>query len=93
MEVVNPYRPSLKTTLDALAKASNIIKPILCLVSWYSSPILPKPTIKYFIYFLIYASSVEAASSPAAAANPLAARVRRTAQTTASLALSISNPS
>lgn len=33
--------------LDAFAKASNIINPVLCLVFWYSSPGFPSPTIKY----------------------------------------------
>ena len=33
--------------LDALAKASNTINPVLCLVPAYSSPGLPSPQIKY----------------------------------------------
>ena len=35
--------------LDAFAKASNTIKPILWRVFSYSAPILPNPAIKYFI--------------------------------------------
>ena len=35
-------------TLDALAKASNVKKPILCRVFSYSAPGLPKPTMRNF---------------------------------------------
>ena len=35
--------------LDALAKASNNLDPMLCRVFSYYGPILPNPTIKYFI--------------------------------------------
>ena len=38
------------TVLDAFAKASNTVKPILWRVFSYSRPMLPKPTIKYFIF-------------------------------------------
>ena len=36
---------------NLLIRKSNISKPILCLVLTYSSPIFPKPTIKYFFIY------------------------------------------
>ena len=34
------------------ARASTTMKPMLCLVSWYSGPMFPNPAIRYFIVFL-----------------------------------------
>jgi hypothetical protein len=37
-----------KMILDALAKASNTINPILCRVPEYSGPMFPNPAMRYF---------------------------------------------
>lgn len=67
----------LKKILDGLTKPSNIINPMLWRVFSYSSPMLPKPTIRYFklfyYYFLSFFSGAFAGAAAGVAAGVAAA--------------------
>ena len=54
ISATKPYLLSLKEILDAAAAASNTMNPTLCRVFLYSSPMLPRPAIRYFKTEFIY---------------------------------------
>ena len=77
---------AVKIILDDLTKSSNIINPMLWRVFSYSSPMLPKPTIRYFnllcCYFLsVFAGAAFAGAAFAAAAAGVAAAASATTAT------------
>lgn len=74
---------AVKKILDDLTKSSNIINPMLWRVFWYSSPILPKPTIRYFKLFYYYFLSFFSGAFAGAAAAGTAAATFEGSSTTA----------